>query len=79
MVFQSDLYRKQVSLSERGILYNPESDIFVAECLVASFCFDRFTSNVKVVACYSQSLLDVLLDPAARYPGYPGPPQAPAS
>ena len=49
MVFQSDLYRKQVSLSERRILYNLESDIFVVECLIASFCFDRFTSNVIIV------------------------------
>jgi hypothetical protein len=49
MVLERDLYSKKVSLSEYGILNDPESDILVTERLVASLRFARLTSIIVII------------------------------
>jgi hypothetical protein len=49
VVLKGNLYYNYVTLPRRGILHNPESDILVIECLVASFNTKRFPNIIIVV------------------------------
>jgi hypothetical protein len=49
VVFKGNLYYNQVTLPRRRILYNPESDILIAECLIASFGARRFSNIIIVI------------------------------
>jgi hypothetical protein len=49
VVLQGDLHSKQVSLSARGILHHPKSDVLLTKCLVASLCLSRFTGIIVII------------------------------
>ena len=49
VVLKGDLHCNQVTLPRRGILHNPESNILVAECLVASFGARRLPNIIIVI------------------------------
>jgi hypothetical protein len=55
VVLKSNLYYNQVTPPRRRILHNPESDILIAECLVAPFV--RRFSNIIIVI----SVVDIIL------------------
>jgi hypothetical protein len=50
VVLEVDLHYNQVTLPRRGILHDPELDILVAECLIASFSTRRFPNIVIVIS-----------------------------
>jgi hypothetical protein len=49
MVLKRDLHSKKVSLSESGILNDPESNILVTERLVESLRFARLAGIVVII------------------------------
>lgn len=49
MVLERDLHSKKVSLSGYGILDDPESDILVTQCLLASSRVGRLASVVIII------------------------------
>lgn len=49
MVLERDLHSKKVSLSGYGILDDPESDILITQCLVASSRVGRLTSIIIII------------------------------
>jgi hypothetical protein len=50
VVLKGNLYYNQVTSPRRGILYNPESDILIAECLIAFFGVKRFPNIIIVIS-----------------------------
>jgi hypothetical protein len=48
-VLERDLYSKKVSLFKYWILNDPESDILVTKCLIASFRFAKLASIVVII------------------------------
>jgi hypothetical protein len=50
VVLKGNLYYNQVTSPRRGILYNPESDILIVECLIAFFGVKRFPNIIIVIS-----------------------------
>jgi hypothetical protein len=50
MVIERDLHGKKASHSRCRILNDPELDILVTECLVASFRFARLASIIVIIS-----------------------------
>ena len=50
MVLKVNLYYNQVTLPRRGILFNPELNILIIECLIISFCAKRFPNIIIIIS-----------------------------